>query len=166
MWFVCAATGFAILIPLWLRFGAGAVGGYGLFLAVSAAAGPWIARWQPMPKELASQIPGFPLVGSLREGLARVESAAAAAEAELSSAKIEHALAREAVVQTFRAQQRALLADAIGRVSAIRGRIDALQSIYPPRVRCDLAAISDKTLQAQLATHLRAAIGRAVAAVI
>lgn len=166
IWFVCAAVGLAILIPLWAHFGAEAVGGYVLFLAVCAGISPLVVRWQPTPKDLAPQIPGIPFSGSLREAIERVEEAIGETEAEISSATMEHALARETIVQAFRAMQPALLAEASRCLSAIRARIDALQVIYPPRIRCELAAVSDATLQTQLAPHFRAALEQGGAAII
>lgn len=166
VWWVFATIGFAILIPFWVRFGAKALGAYGLLLAVSAFVAPLIVRWQPTPKDLALQIPGFLFSGSLREGLVRIESAIGAAKTAISTASLDLALAREAVVQTFRALRPGLIDDANHQMPRVRAQIDGLQSVYPPRVRCELAAVSDAALHARLAPHLPAALERGVAAIV
>lgn len=163
VWFIGAVVGLVLLIPFWAYLGAVAVAGYALFLTGFAGLSPMIVRWQPTPNDLAPRIPGGLVSGRLREAIARVEETIKRAEAERSSATIELALAREAVMQAFRRMQAARFEDTKRHLPAIRARIETLQAIYPPRIRCDLAAVSNEMLHAQLAPYFPAAIERGVA---
>lgn len=166
VWLLGAAVGLAVSIPVWLHYGAVTVGGYGLFLAVYAGFTPLVVRWQPTPKDLAPQTSGFLFSGSLPEAIERVRETVRQAGEDVSGARIRLALAREAVMQAFRAMQPTLYEKARMHAPAIRARIDTLQAIYPPRVRCELTSISDEKLYAQLAPHFPAAIERGVAAML
>jgi len=166
VWLCGAVIGIAILWPCSVAFGMTAVAGYGVFLAALAAASPLIVRWQPTPFARRATRPGPPLPCSLRDSIACLESALIAAETELSTATIEQALAREALSQAFAALHPTLIDDAFRHTAAVREWLDALQAIYPPRVRCELAAIEDAALHARFAPGLPAALDRELARLI
>lgn len=166
VWLCGAIVAFVILLPFLILCGTDVVMGYVSFLAVLAIASPLIVRLQRTPAIHRSTRSGPALSSSLRRNIAHLEAAVVAAETALSTATIELTLARKALAQTFAALRPLLLTDLVRHLGVVRRQIDELQKIYPPRVRCELAAISDTALHTRLAAHLPAALDRGLARLI
>lgn len=155
-----AGFGFVLLILGWITSDAPLLAAFVAYLIIVAIAAPIVVRFQPLPEAFrrAGSGTGDPVPGGMEANLARLETAAAALEAEHSAATMDLALARETLSQALYTQRPTLLASASRHLAAPRRALVEYQSIYPPRLRCDLEALADPTLLAHLAPLLPSAL--------